>query len=560
MSKKLAHDPAPPAHRPRSEGAAAAPASGQNSRNIRHAWPWTTLAPILGVLAVFALTILDPLGFESVTKSQSSKIFYKIYAAAYPPFMRDDISVVLLDNNTVEKTFGDSWPPSHQVHGEILKAILSFKPAAVLIDLVFIHDSTDEDLQSTKDIAQKYHDKNVSLFLIVPGASTGAHRLGRLYYDDKFKENINFVSAELEEEPGQVPLYSLDRDTDGDESAALALYHRICRDHLVRDATCPDTASSGRLGIRWLNYAIDWLDERVIRPLNEHVIAPIVALLSLSPQEKFRIDHQLPREMEVVWGLSPAPLNCQRAEANSDVSNLRCKDLGLTWLGRAEELLWAGIYPAQHRDTDPVLIPYHAEISTTDLLKGANHEDLAQALTGKVVIYGSQVAPRKDLVLSPVHGKIDGAFIHAMALDNLLTWGEQSVIRRAPEGWFHKDWTEFEPFVLMALVAFAVAWHRRILVRGNSRAHSIDEIRRKDEWFLHWLSPRYSYPVVIILGLCQFFIWGIAPFNWLGTLIVIHVVHRIDRWFFYIVEREAADAGWRQHQEAPGKSPEKRAA
>ena len=46
---------------------------------------------MLGVLSVFVLTVLDPFGFESVTKAQSAKIFYKIYAAAYPVDMRDNI-------------------------------------------------------------------------------------------------------------------------------------------------------------------------------------------------------------------------------------------------------------------------------------------------------------------------------------------------------------------------------------------------------------------------------------------------------------------------------------
>ena len=66
------------------------------------------LAPLLGVIMVFVLTALDPLGFESVTKAQSARIFYKIYAAAYPVATRDKISVVLLDNKTVEETFNDS--------------------------------------------------------------------------------------------------------------------------------------------------------------------------------------------------------------------------------------------------------------------------------------------------------------------------------------------------------------------------------------------------------------------------------------------------------------------
>jgi CHASE2 domain len=493
---------------------------------------------MLGVLAVFVLTVLDPLGFETITKSQSSKIFYKVYAPAYPSFMRDNISVVLLDNNTVEKTYNDTWPPSYRVHGAALDAILSFKPAAVLVDIVFLHKPTEEDRTEMEDIAKNYHDKSVSFFLVVPGAATGARRLGGLYDDPKFKENVSFVSAELEEEPGQASLYPLDSDTFGNEPAALALYHKICSASLVKDATCSDAPSRG------------WLDEHIIEPVGEW--------LSLFPQEKGRADLDVHNQMEVVWGLVPGELNCRRAEHNADISNLTCKDLGRTWLGRAIELLWEGIYPAQRRNTDPMLIPYHSEISTTDLFKGENYKELAKALAGKIVIYSSQVTPRKDLVFTPVHDNIDGVFVHAMALDNLLTWGEKSVIRRAPEGWFHKDRTEFEPLILMTVVALFLSWHRRSLVRVDSPAQSVEELQHRDERVLRWITW-LLYPVVIVLGLYQFLEWRIAPFNWLGMLIVIHVAHLIDKWFFKTVEREAHDAGWSRTQETREKLSERAA-
>lgn len=103
------------------------------------AW-WTIAAPFLGIVTVFILTVLDPLEFESVTKHHSANVFYKIYGAAYPPRVRDSISVVMLDNNTLNNLFRESWPPSHAVHSAVLSAILQYKPAAVLVDMFFFHE------------------------------------------------------------------------------------------------------------------------------------------------------------------------------------------------------------------------------------------------------------------------------------------------------------------------------------------------------------------------------------------------------------------------------------
>ena len=535
------------------------------------------LAPLLGVIMVFVLTALDPLGFESVTKAQSARIFYKIYAAAYPVATRDKISVVLLDNKTVEETFNDSWPPSHLVHRSVLEAILSYKPAAVLVDMFFFHEAAKQDFEHTKEIFGKYKAKHVPLFLTVADPGSGAHRIGlREMYDPAL--NVRMVSAELEGEPGEPPLYPLQaeesnwpahlrpdlagrRPTGGSddddglyEPAALAIYHAICggtaklgADYnpslgkIREKAKCADTLLDGWM-ISWVN----WLKRYILGPIDEQILTPFGVWLALTPDIEIKDNVEPKKQMEVVWGLHPAAINCQRSETHSDVSSLGCKDFGVTWLGRAIELFWMALIPPHHRDTDPIVIPYHAEISSTDVLKGENHRTLSDYLAGKVVIYSSQVAPRKDFVFSPVHGNIEGAFIHAMALDNLLTWGEQSIILRAPEGWFYKTWTEFQPTILMAFVSLLIYSYRRYQVRAGSSAQTVELLRYRDERFLTWGSW-LLYLLILATALIEFRIFRTPPFNWLGLLIVVHIAHRVDRWFFRVVEKEAEDAGWDRH-------------
>jgi hypothetical protein len=181
-------------------------------------------------------------------------------------------------------------------------------------------------------------------------------------------------------------------------------------------------------------------------------------------------------------------------------------------------------------------IPYHSEISTIDLLKGEQYRKLRPLLRDNVVIYSSQVAPRKDFVISPIHGNIDGAFIHAMALDNLLTFGNQ-YIRQAPEGFLHKSFPELQPVLVMLGFSLLVVGYRFWLLRSSRKDYTVQGLHDADEHFFKWV-VRSLYFMIPLTGLIEFFVWRIAPFNWLGLMVILHMAHRMDKWFFETVRRK----------------------
>jgi CHASE2 domain len=67
--------------------------------------------------------------------------------------------------------------------------------------------------------------------------------------------------------------------------------------------------------------------------------------------------------------------------------------------------------------------PYHDTLSMTQLSSLADHE-LAQRIGGRFLIVGGAIPGYNDFVDSPIHGLIPGPYMHAMALDNLLTFKE----------------------------------------------------------------------------------------------------------------------------------------
>jgi CHASE2 domain-containing sensor protein len=451
----------------------------------RQIWQWTILAPFFSALMVFVVTVFDPFEFESATKHQSTNVFYKLYAALYPTINRDKITVVMLDDATLKK-YDEPWPVSHIVHGDVLSTILSFEPAAVLVDMFFVHVREDDHFARTQAaIAQA----KAPIFLVAsnewPPTRPEVFELERL-------KKVTLVSAEIEGEPN-APLYPLRENRRSKRPpAAVAVYRSVC------------------------------------------------AKLLASGCEPQQVPEANALQMEVAWGLEPAAFNCDRAAVNPDFEYL-CDDIASTAPGRALQLLWQSIFPRRYRPTDPMPISYHATISAKDLLDGTKRETFAPLLKDRIVIYGAHISLVKDTIFSPVHGNIDGAYIHAMAIDNLLTFGRGYIRQGGGAETFRKEWTEFQPAIVMLVAALLITLNRFRLVRTTAIDDGGHALHEADERFLRGI--RYGLiGLVTVAGILEFFIWSVSPFNWLALIIVIHVAHWIDRRFFGVVKRAVQKA------------------
>jgi CHASE2 domain-containing sensor protein len=442
----------------------------------RLAWRWTLLSPALAVLTVFVLTIFDPFDFESATSHQSAIVFYKLYATLYPNTFQNNITVVLLDNATLTD-WEEPWPPSHRLHSEILSTILSFDPAAVLVDMFFDYPRESDHFDLTEIVLKS---ARAPVFMIAAGPPTGAPRSARpelLAMAGQPDAKLTLVSAEVGDL--QQPLLRLDSDP---KPAALAVYLALCSQ--IPNAACPDLKT--------------W------RPRGE---------------------------MEVAWGLQPTDFNCERAANAPAPTRYVCDDLLSSLPGRLVQLLWESVVPRHWALTNPMPIPYHSVISANDLLDGGLRSKLTPLLKDRIVIYGADIPLEKDYVYSPVHGLIPGVFIHAMAIDNLLTFGDRFIHRSEGSETFRRDFTEFQPFVLMLILAAAVTWNRYRLLEVYDRFSEEIELREADEKFLV-IVRRILISLALFIGLfVEFFIYHVSPANWLAVIVVAHVAHRIERLF-----------------------------
>jgi CHASE2 domain-containing sensor protein len=111
-------------------------------------------------------------------------------------------------------------------------------------------------------------------------------------------------------------------------------------------------------------------------------------------------------KLEIVWGKGIAPLNRK-------------------WMDCRERSDWALIQSvlSDNPSANKLACPYHRTISVSHLLNSAGDKDIEGALQGKTVFYGAGFRFTGDRVESPVYGEMPGVYLHAMAYDNLLTFG-----------------------------------------------------------------------------------------------------------------------------------------
>lgn len=114
--------------------------------------------------------------------------------------------------------------------------------------------------------------------------------------------------------------------------------------------------------------------------------------------------------LELVWGVDTHPINRKLIEEES----FQCpEDAGiLTRLYRALV------------DVDQLQspCPHTARIPAEALLRGVPDADVEAALSGNIVLYGARLEGSDDVAYTPANGLLAAVFVHAMALDNLISF------------------------------------------------------------------------------------------------------------------------------------------
>jgi len=282
-----------------------------------------------------------------------------------------ETSVVLFREEHLTE-LGESFPVSYDRHAEVLEALASYQPRAVFVDFAFVDNRPGRDVTPLADAICALHESGTAVFLAVPRPSSskgGGYKL-RDGFDPRC---FTPVTAAVNGEDGASGVLTYG-------TGAWA------------------TANPGK-------------NERCCT----YVWSPAFAMYDArrSAVMGTLLDPMATPRMEIIWGHRPSALNA------------KWMNCGARGAGALASRLWrhAKRLIASEPPLEKAVCPQTDTITVRHLL-GPVDADVRRAITGKAVFYGGSFAMAETRVASPVYDDLPGVYLHAMAYDNLVTFGD----------------------------------------------------------------------------------------------------------------------------------------
>lgn len=393
-------------HPPESTPADPNPTPAAGSR-----WPWMrrTLSVALGASAIMfiwagLLAWLDPFGLNRNSALYSEHLNARLEAPFYKSRAQGDIVMVLITPETL-KDRGYGWPPRYEYYADAVRRILYDAPRAVFVD-VLVRRARQED--TTLGYAREELDaltRETGIPVLFGTETPGAPSL----FSDAY--GVDVAPLAWQGTGNDYPLRLADdnivpwsRDDAPDtltdtqrESVALRLYRLACPGMLVDHS--PQAPS-------------------------------LPPLQGCNPSKKPWVLPAEPAPMVVQWGQQrpwpwrdqPARAGDLKALAPASACFAGTPDPGLAWRWtRTASALVSGLRSGM----DPAAIETSRERCPYTLTVAEHQlEDLPEGfLKDRIVLLAVDLPGVEDSVLTPVHRRIAGGYLHAMALDNLMHRG-----------------------------------------------------------------------------------------------------------------------------------------
>ena len=462
-----------------------------------HQWRWITARLLIGLVIWLVVFIADPLQLYSYTTSKAAQIVSAWDSALYGLSKRkaqDEILVVLVTDRSVHYYNHGLRPMPLDRYELMIQSILAAKPRALFVDIGFerFHAGVATLYQR---LLQGTADLSVSHPIPVFFGTGGP---GAATMDMTMPAAI---AARIHVQPvvtvaNDIATYPLHETADhrSYDTAAFALYSATCAQ---RD--CPPK-----------------------RP------------------ELFTED------LGLTWGLDPPDMN------RPTLPDPGCRPVGKHWVRRAEAgLAWImpvafpGVFAQQTQ-----LCPYAATMDA-DLLDRAP-EWASRHIAGRIILFG--IDDPGDDFKSPFNGRMDGVYLHAMALDNLMTEGARYT--RVPKAWAVLGMS-LSPYriisggiwILIAILFItwdswvwmqrsALSWLRRPIQQHRTRLRRIPFLRFAAEIATMAVRPVLQPIVAVLLLLLVdrlLFHWRLNEFLILTVLFPIY--HSIEKKAFESFKR-----------------------
>ncbi len=410
----------------------------------------------LFLLATYQI-MMNPFGFSDLTQRYTQDISNLLIAGPYLYGREGHEQItVALVEDSALQALDMPWPWTYGMQARALDTILAYKPRAVVVDVTFVDARKDATLPELVEEIHRYKQAGVPLYFTGSTEAAGGVR------KELAAAGVKVVSPEM------------------------LLNQGIARQYPVQ-AHCFGKPRRGGCASMAL---------AVYRDLYPGQLSP-----------------DLNGEIELVWGTKTDPVNDRwMHDVDADGKAQSCyKDMSFT------RRIWLAFFdPSAVRSS----CPYASTVPVEALLQGADDRDIDKLIPGKIVFYGASLQSVEDRAFTPVNGLIPGVYVHAMALDNLITFHgrpEQNVVTVGGTT------LDSNPVQVLAIipVIFILAWiHRRRLRRLSAkgdRSAAVEYIFEKmTEWFWHFL----AYALALGMGLLLAVAVGLSVANWVEVVFV----------------------------------------
>jgi hypothetical protein len=427
----------------------------------------------------------DPFQWNEASSNASQDLAYRVLIGPlYPTDQRDEITVVLFNEATLGYLEA-TWPVALGKHAEILRNIREMGPQAVMVDFIFPDEREDPSVSELRDEILAYAKAGIPLYFARAECS-----------------GLDWIRSDLSE----VKLTSIAKPISDGVSRTYEPCSTLPGDHPAcacvsgpnEFEACPvetDAAASGSPVA--LTAAFELFDQGDL-------------------PEWF--DAQRPVPMEVVWSNRLNPTNdlWMRKQTAEGLENL-CVDIA----SGIDDWLMRMAFKSEKYSFRQAC-PYSTTVSARMILSAPQDAALRELVHEKYVFYGGDLTGLEDTVVPPTHVKLPGVYLHAMALDNLLTFKgdyKHSVIPIFGRDIGAGNLTYLVAALLAVVVVFFARWEPVVqadrITADKERGFAYFGIlwRRWRLWFRFNIG---MFLVIVAVCWALYSLAGISPKNWLG--------------------------------------------
>jgi hypothetical protein len=475
-------------------------------QRLRGAYALLRSALFLFVVGVFLAQISEWLPLEEQFKRAVARIYAPALDWTYPRAGRDAITIAQVDDDDLA-AYREDWPIGYRFHRRRLLNLTldrpeGKRPRAIFVDVLFL-DPRRQDPAILADVFCRMSDAGIGVFLA----------------------SLNWTPYKY---PRTTELLKRPGDPDG---APCGTEVSVARNDDIFDE------------MAWA-YNLRSGEGKREAPMDS---AALAMFRHLEPDRAARVPRDAP--LALIWGTSPHPFNPSWMRRADDAQPV-CRD---TW---AALVILKGLWTSLTNLTIPEwehkrLCPYTRVLPMRALQGTVGPEVLDDALAGRAVIYGLNLQSAGDVFRAPLHGPLAGAHLHAMALDNMISFS--GATKRAEGFDLMKPRTRGTLFTLSALAVLAllmaftrhfrprfeekiIEWWTGFSFRRGRARKSLSAEKLRARYFrcvrlyrtTRLMAAAILYlSVALLVAYLGYEVFGLGPLTWIEYALFLMLAHFI---------------------------------